>query len=64
MKAATTVPGGTIRAAGTLTATQSTGMFRVIGGTGKYTGARGTLGLGDLNASGSRAVIVYHLRLR
>ena len=63
VKAATTIPGGTIRAAGTLTAAHMTGSFRVVGGTGKYTGARGTLNLGNLNASGSRTVIVYRLQL-
>jgi hypothetical protein len=63
VKAATTVPGGTIRAVGTVTATQTTGTFRVIGGTAKYARARGTLSLRNLNASGSRAVIVYRLRL-
>jgi hypothetical protein len=63
VKAATTVPGGTIRAVGTVTATQTTGTFRVIGGTAKYAGARGTLSLRNLNASGSRAVIVYRLQL-
>ena len=63
VKAATTVPGGTIRAVGTVTATQTTGTFRVVGGTGKYAGARGTLSLRNINASGSRAVIVYRLQL-
>lgn len=64
VKATTTVPGGTIRAVGTVTATQMTGTFRVVGGTGKYADARGTLSLRNINASGSRAVIVYHLRLQ
>ena len=64
VKAATTVPGGTIRAVGTVTATQMTGTFRVVGGTGKYAGARGTLSLRNINPSGSRAVIVYRLQLR
>ena len=36
VKAATSVPGGTIRAVGAVAATQTTGTFRVIGGTGKY----------------------------
>ena len=63
VKAATTVPGGTIRAVGTVTATQMTGTFRVVGGTGKYAGARGTLSLRNINPSGSRAVIVYRLQL-
>ena len=63
VKAATTLPGGTIRAVGTVTATQTTGTFRVVGGTATYERARGTLGLRNLNASGSRAVIVYRLKL-
>ena len=63
VKAATTVPGGTIRAVGTVTATQTTGTFRVVGGTATYERARGTLGLRNLNASWSRAVIVYRLQL-
>jgi hypothetical protein len=63
VKATTTVPGGTIRAVGTVTATQTTGSFRVVGGTAKYARARGTLSLRNLNASGSRGVIVYRLQL-
>jgi len=63
VKAETTVPGGTIRAVGTVTATQTTGTFRVVGGTAKYARARGALSLRNLNASGSRAVIVYRLQL-
>ena len=47
VQVATTVPGGTIRAAGTLTATQMTGSFRVVGGTGRYASARGALSLGN-----------------
>ena len=63
VKATTTVPEGTIHAVGVVTATQMTGTFRVVGGTGKYAGARGTLSLRNINASGSRAVIVYRLQL-
>jgi len=63
VKAATAVPGGTIRAVGVVTATQTTGTFRVVGGTGKYASARGTISLRNLNASGSRALIVYHVQL-
>ena len=63
VKAATTIPGGTIRAVGTVTATETTGTFRVVGGTAKYARARGTLSLRNLNASGSRAVIVYRLQI-
>jgi hypothetical protein len=63
VKVATTVPGGTIRSVGTLTATQMTGSFRVVGGTGRYASARGALSLGNFSASASRAVIVYRLQL-
>ena len=63
VKATTTVPGGTIHAVGMVTATQMTGTFRVVGGTGRYAGARGTLSLRNINPSGSRAVIVYRLQL-
>lgn len=63
VKAATTVPGGTIRAVGTVTAGRTTGSFRVVGGSGRYAGARGTLSLRNINASGSRAVLVYRLQL-
>ena len=63
VKAATTIPGGTIRAVGTVTATETMGTFRVVGGTAKYARARGTLSLRNLNASGSRAVIVYRLQI-
>ena len=63
VKAATSVPGGTIRAVGTVTAAQMTGTFRVVGGTGTYADARGTLRLRNINASGSRALIVYRLQL-
>ena len=63
VKATTTVPGGTIHAVGMVTATQMTGTFRVVGGTGKYAGARGTLSLRNINPSGRRAVIVYRLQL-
>ena len=63
VKAVTTVPGGTIRSVGTVTATQMTGTFRVVDGTGTYADARGTLRLRNTNSSGSRAMIVYRLQL-
>ncbi len=63
VKATTTLPGGKIRAVGTVTATQTTGTFRVVGGTARYAHARGTLSLHNSTMSGSRAVIVYRLQL-
>jgi hypothetical protein len=63
VRAATSLPGGTIRAVGTVTATQTAGTFRVVGGTAGYAGARGTTRLRNTNASGSRALIVFGLRL-
>ena len=62
VKATTTVPGGTIRAAGTVTAAQTTGTFRVIGGTGKYANVLGTISLRNLTADGSRGLTIYRLR--
>ena len=63
VKATTTLPGGTIRATGAVTAAQTTGTFRVVGGTRKYANARGTISLRNLNASGSRGLSVYRLQL-
>ena len=63
VKATTTIPGGTIRAAGTVTAAQTTATFRVIGGTRKYANARGTIGLRNLETNGTRGLAVYRLRL-
>jgi hypothetical protein len=59
----TSVPGGTIRAVGTVAVTQTRGTFRVVGGTGKYAGARGSIGMRNLNASGSRGLSVFRLQL-
>jgi len=63
VKATTTIPGGTIRAAGTVTAAQTTATFRVVGGTGKYANVRGTISLRNLEANGTRGLAVYRLRL-
>ena len=59
----TTLPGGTIRATGAVTAAQTTGIFRVVGGTGSYANARGTISLRNLNTNGSRGLSVYRLQL-
>ncbi len=63
VKAVTTLPGGTIRAVGTVTATQTTGTFRVVGGTARYADVRGTIDSRNLNANGSRGLSVYRLQL-
>ncbi len=63
VKATTTLPRGTIRAMGALSFAQTTATFRVVGGTGRYANARGTIGLRNLNASGSRGLSVYRLQL-
>ena len=63
VKATTTLPGGTIRAIGAVTAAQTTATFRVVGGTGTYANARGTMSLRNLNAGGSRGLSVYRLQL-
>ncbi len=63
VKATTTLPGGTIRAHGAVTAAQTTGTFRVVGGTGRYANVRGTISSRNLNANGSRGLSVYRLQL-
>lgn len=63
VSATTTLPDGTIRSTGTVTARQTRGTFRVVGGAGAYAGTTGTLSLRNINASGSRAMLVYSLRL-
>jgi len=59
----TDLPGGTIRARGTVTVLQTTGTFQVVGGTGAYRDARGTITLKNLNSSGTRGLSVYRLRI-
>ena len=56
-------PGGTIRAAGTISGVQTTGTLHVVGGSGNYAKARGTVSMRNLNASGSRGLNVYRLQL-
>ena len=63
VKATTTLPKGTIRAMGAVSAAQATATFRVVGGSGRYANARGTISLRNLNASGSRGLSVYRLQL-
>ena len=62
VKATTTIPGGKIRGAGTVTAAQTTGTSGVIGGTGKYANVLGTISLRNLTADGSRGLSIYRLR--
>lgn len=64
VKATTTLPGGTIRASGSVTAAQTSATFRVVGGTGTYARAHGTISWRNLNAGGSRGLSVYRLQLR
>jgi hypothetical protein len=63
VKVVSTLPGGTIRARGTVTAADTTVMLRVVGGTGMYVNARGTLNLRNLTANGRRGFGVYRLQL-
>jgi len=63
VKSTTRLPGGTSRSRGALSGAQTTGSLRVTGGTGTYANARGTIGLRNLNASGSRGLSVYRLQL-
>jgi hypothetical protein len=61
VKATASLPGGTIRSAGKVTA--SAARIPVVGGTGKFAGAGGTVEVRDLDPSGSPALNVYRLRL-
>ena len=63
VKATARLPGGTIRAAGTISGVQTTGTLHVVGGTGSYAQARGTVSMRNLNTSGSRGLNVYRLQL-
>jgi hypothetical protein len=62
LKAAVTLPGGTIRAAGRIRGTRAQ-TIPVTGGTGTFANARGTGEVRSLNASGDRALNVYRLQL-
>lgn len=56
----TTFPDGTVRIEGTLTTTGA--RVRVVGGTGRYAGATGTVAVRDLPQEG-QAINVYTIRL-
>ena len=57
------LPGGTLRVQGRVSANSLSETFAVVGGTGSFAGARGTQYVRDLNRDGSRSVNIYHLRL-
>ena len=61
VKITATLPGGTLRVAGTVTA--SFEGAPVVGGTGDFAGARGTLEVRSLEPDGDPALNVYRLRL-
>jgi hypothetical protein len=58
-----TLPGGTMRFEGTLNANATRADIRVVGGTGAFAGARGTLEVRSLTPDGITALNVYRLRL-
>jgi hypothetical protein len=55
-----TLPGGTIRFDGRISGRSTTVVIRVVGGTGRYANARGTVAVTDLDNRGS-ALNVYRL---
>jgi hypothetical protein len=55
-----TLPGGTIRFDGRITGRETTVVIDVVGGTGRYANARGTVSVIDLDDQGS-ALNVYRL---
>jgi len=55
-----TLPGGTLRAAGTVTSPKQA--LPVIGGSGDFAGARGTTEVKSLDADGDPALNIYRLR--
>jgi len=63
VKSTTSVPGGTIRGAGAVNFANTASTFRVLGGTGRYANARGTISLRNLDANGKRGLGVYRLQL-
>src|SRR5262245_2210945 len=63
LKATATLPGGTIDVAGTIHPGAAQGTIAVVGGTGVFAGARGTVDVRNLTPSGAIARNVYRLRL-
>jgi hypothetical protein len=62
VKVTATLPGGTIRSTGKDTAVPNQSL-RVVGGTGKFAGARGVLAVRTLDVRSRRALNVYRLQL-
>jgi hypothetical protein len=56
-----TLPGGTLRVAGTVTSPKQA--LPVVGGSGDFAGARGTTEVKSLDADGDPALNIYRLRL-
>ena len=56
------LPGGTLRITG-LVSGLAPARISIVGGTGAFASARGTVEVRSLNASGTRALNVYRLRL-
>ena len=59
---AVTLPGGTLRVAGSVTASNQTAL-PVVGGSGDFAGARGTTEVKSLDADGDPSLNIYRLRL-
>jgi hypothetical protein len=55
------LPGGTLRVAGTVTSNEQ--LLPVVGGSGDFAGARGTSEVKSLDADGDPALNIYRLRL-
>jgi len=61
LKVAAKLPGGTIRSQGQMRLAQHSVVLRVVGGTGRFAGVRGTMDAKDLG--GGRTLNVYRLQL-
>jgi hypothetical protein len=55
------LPGGTIKGKFVIVFSRSKGQGTIIGGTGKYAGAKGRLTFANLNAKGTRTAVVLTL---
>jgi len=58
-----TLPGGTLRVSGRENGKKTSGTLPVVGGTGRFAGARGTSYIRNVDKSSTRAVNVYRLRI-
>ena len=63
LKGTAKLPGGTIRIAALVVSGLAPARISIVGGTGAFASARGTVEVRSLNASGTRALNVYRLRL-